>query len=136
MTGATVTRAYVTLFVVSTAFPVTASLLPATTVSRTIGLLDVGVALVLVAAGIFIASAKKPPTPENDWCAIACYKVIGSVPLVLLVVFFIAGSRVRWEVLLPGLAWRTWLLMYSLPAMLAMARLKPGPTADSKERLS
>ena len=135
MTGATVTRAYVTLFVVSTAFPVTASLLPATTVSRTIGLLDVGVALVLVAAGIYVVSAKTP-TPENDWRAIACYKVIGSVPLVLLVVFFIAGSRVRWEVLLPGLAWRTWLLMYSLPAMLAMARLKPGPTANSKERLS
>ena len=136
MTGATVTRAYVTLFVVSTAFPVTATLMPATAVSRTMGLLDVGVALVLVATGVYVVSAKTPTTPENDWRAIACYKVIGTVPLVLLMVFFIAGSRVRWEILLPGLAWRAWLLMYSLPAMLAMARLKPGPTANSKERLS
>jgi hypothetical protein len=135
MTGANVTRAYVALFVVSTAFPLTASLMPATAVSRTIGLLDVVVALVLVATGVYIVSAKTPTTPENDWRAIG-YKGIGTVPLVLLVVFFIAGSRVRWEVLLPGLAWRAWLLMYSLPAMLAMARLEPGPAADSKERLS
>ena len=46
-----------------------------------------------------------------------------AVPLVLLVVFFIAGSHVRWEVLLTGFAWRAWLLMHSLPATLALARL-------------
>jgi hypothetical protein len=123
MTGATLARAYVSLFVISTAFPVAASLMPATEVSRAMGLLDVAVAFVLVATGIYIVSAKLPTTPENDRRAIASYKVIGTVPLVLLVVFFIAGSRVRWEVLLTGLAWRAWLLMHSLPATLAMARL-------------
>jgi hypothetical protein len=37
-----------------------------------------------------------------------------------IVVFFLAGDHVRWDVLLPGLAWRGWLLMYSLPAALAL----------------
>jgi len=62
---------------------------------------------------------------------IACYRVTGAVPLLLLVIFFLAGPDVRWDILLVGLAWRGWLLMYSLPAMLAM--LWP---ADSKERFS
>jgi hypothetical protein len=136
MTGATLARAYVTLFVISTAFPVALSLMPATSVSRAMGFLDVAIALVLVATGIHIVSARLPTTPENDRRAITWYKVTGTIALVLLVVFFIAGSRVRWEVLLTGLAWRAWLWMHSLPAMLAMARLTAGPSADSKERLS
>ena len=123
MTGATLARAYVLLFVISSAFPVAASLMPATAVSRAMGLLDVAVAFVLVATGIYVVSRKLPTTPENDRRAIAWYKVTGTVPLVLLVVFFIAGSRVRWEILLTGLAWRVWLLMHSLPATLALARL-------------
>jgi hypothetical protein len=123
MTGATLARAYVSLFVISTAFPITASLMPATAVSRAMGLLDVAVAFALVATGVYIVSAKLPTTPENNRRAIAWYKVTGTVPLVLLVVFFIAGSRVRWEILLTGLAWRAWLLMHSLPATLALARL-------------
>lgn len=123
MTGATLARAYVSLFVISTAFPVAASLMPATAVSRAMGLLDVAVAFVLVATGIYIVSTKLPTTPENDRHAVAWYKVTGTVPLVLLVVFFIAGSHVRWEVLLTGFAWRAWLLMHSLPATLALARL-------------
>jgi hypothetical protein len=84
MTGANVTRAYVALFVVSTAFPLTASLMPATAVENDGTSRRRGCAgPVLVATGVYIVSAKTPTTPENDWRAIACYKVIGTVPLVL-----------------------------------------------------
>jgi hypothetical protein len=37
----------------------------------------------------------------------------------LLALFFVFGDRITWNVLLPGLAWRAWLLMYTLPAAIA-----------------
>jgi hypothetical protein len=122
MTRVTLVRIYAGLFVVSTAFPIAASLMPAEFVSRGVGLLDVGVAFVLLATGIYIVSSKPSASPENDHRAVAWYKNTSSVSLALLVVFFIAGSYVRWEVLLPGLAWRAWLFWYSLPAVLAWSK--------------
>ena len=120
MTGVTVAHTYLVLFVVSLAFPIVASLIPADAVSRAMGFLDVAVALALLGTGIYVVSAKAPASPEHDRRAVAWYKVTGAVPLALLVVFFVAGSHVRWEVLLVGLAWRAWLLWYSLPATLAL----------------
>jgi len=38
------------------------------------------------------------------------------LPLALLAVFLVVGEQIRWNVLLPGLAWRAWLLLYLLPA--------------------
>jgi hypothetical protein len=35
---------------------------------------------------------------------------------VLLVLFFLAGDRIAWNIGLVGLAWRAWLLLYTLPA--------------------
>ena len=51
MTRVALARAYVVLFIVSTAFPVAASLMPEYAVSRVMGVLDVTVAFVLVATG-------------------------------------------------------------------------------------
>ena len=34
--------------------------------------------------------------------------------------FFLAGDAVKWQVLLPGLAWRAWLFALVLPAWLAL----------------
>jgi hypothetical protein len=36
--------------------------------------------------------------------------------LVLLVLFFLAGDRIAWNIGLVGLSWRAWLLLYTLPA--------------------
>lgn len=47
------------------------------------------------------------------------YRVLISAILVLLVVFFLAGDRVTWTYFLPGIAWRSWLLLYTWPAWLA-----------------
>ena len=38
---------------------------------------------------------------------------------VLLVAFFLLGDRVDWTVLVIGLAWRAWLVLYTLPFLLA-----------------
>ena len=53
-----------------------------------------------------------------SWCWLTHRFVV--VPLVLLVVFFLAGDAVRWHVLLPGLAWRAWLFVVALPSWLAL----------------
>jgi hypothetical protein len=80
------------LLVVSTAFPVAASLLTGPA-PRWMGILDVVVAFALVCAGLFLA---------------------------LLVVFFLVGDSIKWSILLPGLAWRAWLVGWVLPAALAL----------------
>ena len=79
-------------------------------------------ALVLLATGIYVVSMKPPASSETDRRAVGWYKHAGAVPLVLLAIFFVAGSLVRWDILLVGLAWRAWLLMYTLPATLALLR--------------
>jgi hypothetical protein len=120
MTRVRLARAYALLFALSTAFPIAASLMPVGDVSRTMGLLDVACALVLLATGIYIVSLKAPASPATNSRAVAWYRASGSVPLLLLVIFFVAESRVRWPVLLVGLAWRAWLFWYTLPAALAL----------------
>jgi hypothetical protein len=40
--------------------------------------------------------------------------------LVLIVVFFLAGDRIVWINGLPGIAWRSWLLLYILPEWFAV----------------
>jgi hypothetical protein len=34
----------------------------------------------------------------------------------LLLIFFLVGDRIKWDILLTGLAWRTWMLLTILPA--------------------
>lgn len=83
-------RLCIGLFAASTAFPVVASVLPSAPEHRWLGVADVGIAAALV----------------------------GVVPA-LLVLFFVAGHRINWEVLVVGLAWRVGLLLYTLPYLVA-----------------
>ena len=46
---------------------------------------------------------------------------------VLLIGFFIAGDRIDWQVLIVGLAWRGWLLLYTLPYLISV-------TTDTRAR--
>jgi hypothetical protein len=39
---------------------------------------------------------------------------------VLLICFFIAGDRIDWQALIVGLAWRGWLLLYTLPSLISV----------------
>jgi hypothetical protein len=42
--------------------------------------------------------------------------------VILLVLFFVAGDRISWNILLPGLAWRAWLFVMVVPSWVAAWR--------------
>jgi hypothetical protein len=111
------------LFLISTAFPVTASLVPASRLPAWIGALDVGLALVLVLWGFAMDRlAQERVNSVIVRASYAVYRALAALPLLLLGIFFLFGGQVQWNVLLPGLAWRAWLLLYLLPAGLALWR--------------
>ena len=109
------------LFVVTLVFPVAASLIPAESVTPWMGIADVALALVflLVAFAIDVLARGKV-TDEVIHLSYRSYRGLGTIPLILLVIFFLVGEAIRWNVLLPGLAWRAWVLIYARPAALAL----------------
>jgi len=110
------------LLVVSTTFPVAASIL-AVPAPRWLELLDAVVAFALVGVGIGIA-ARVPAGFRAGVieASFGIYRSGATLFLVLLVVFFLVGDRIKWVILLPGLAWRAWLVAWVLPAGLALWR--------------
>ena len=119
--GRTLVRLGAGLFTLSTAFPVLASLVPAGRLPGWVGYLDVVLAglLVLIMILILAAAGNNIPSRVKQFCY-EVYRGAASLPLLLLVVFFVLGDRIQWTVLLPGLAWRAWLVLYSLPAALTV----------------
>jgi hypothetical protein len=113
-------RSAAVLFAISCAFPVAASLVPAAVLPIWIGYLDVVLAFIVAGLAIRISMADDATKPVDTVRLVKIYRAIGAVPLVLLVAFFLVGDRVRWDVLLPGLAWRAWIMMYTLPAVVGM----------------
>jgi hypothetical protein len=107
------------LLLLSTAFPVVASLFGPEGRPRWIGIADVVVAFALVLVGIAIVSRK--PTGFDARAvqsAFTVYRALAHFLLALLVIFFAAGDLVDWSVLLPGFAWRGWLFAWVLPSAL------------------
>lgn len=119
--NARLARACVALFVVSSAFPITAALLDDERRPPWLESSDVAVAAILFASAIMVAARAR--TLVADRHRIAAFHtsqlVFAAVPL-LLAVFFIVGERVDWAVLVIGLAWRGWLLLYTLPFLIAL----------------
>jgi hypothetical protein len=109
------------LFGVSLAFPVVASAFPRAQRATWIGALDVTLAVALLAAAMTIISAARGRigVAVRETCY-QLYRVLATLPLILFVVFLLLGDRLAWDVLLPGLGWRAWLLVYVLPAWLAL----------------
>jgi hypothetical protein len=116
------------VFVISSIFPVVAGLSRDTKAfPRVWGILDVVVAFVLVALAIVITALfDREVNEEIKQVAYRSYRVFINAILVILVVFFLVGDRVVWTILLPGLAWRAWLLFYGFPPWLAAFRSNPG----------
>jgi hypothetical protein len=109
------------LFFISTLFPILASLPSAGAPPAWAGWLDV--VLAVVGIGLVVDGASQGKIGEDArQDAYRGYRVLLNLPILLLVVFFVWGNRLKWEVLLPGLAWRTWLLGYVLPARIARWR--------------
>jgi len=109
------------IFFISTLFPVVASLLPTTTVPTWIGASDVLIALIVV--GILATATTKVRGKINETVkntSSNIYQSLAGIPLLLLAIYFIFGDKIHWEILLPGLAWRAWVLLYSIPSMIAL----------------
>jgi hypothetical protein len=123
------------LFAISTAFPVVASVLAPQDVPAWAGIIDVGIAVLLVGLA-FLADAVARGRIGNHIIhrSYRIYRAMAVLPLVLLVVFFLFGNSIRWEVLLPGLAWRAWLLIYALPSALALWEMNASSHNEGMER--
>lgn len=103
----------------STLFPVVASLLR-TDPPRWLSVTDIGIAVLLFGLCVVLWS-RMGRRVDDHHRAVAqriTQVVLGLIP-VLMAVFFLAGNRIRWSVLVPALAWRGWLLLYSLPYLVA-----------------
>jgi ABC-type dipeptide/oligopeptide/nickel transport system permease subunit len=101
----------------STTFPVIASLIPSEWVSMWVGIVDVALAvIVVILAGLIDARARGRFDERVARATLVFCRTLAVVPLALLALFFLAGDSVRWPVLLAGLAWRAWIMMYTFPS--------------------
>ena len=57
----------------------------------------------------------------------AALLVDGTAPSVVLIAAWLVRERLDWNVLLPGLAWRWFIMAYAMPAAIALwaARVRP-----------
>jgi len=112
------------LFVVSSAFPVLASLSRTESLPPWMGWLDVTLAIALALGMVWVdAIARGRIDDHARQASYRLYRLLAHLLIPLLIVFFVFGDRIKWEILLPGLAWRLWLLVYTLPAGLTLWRM-------------
>ena len=109
------------LFIVSSAFPMVASVRGPDLAPAWVGVFDVVLAFALVVVGMVIVSRKpRDFAPHIVETGFRAYRTLADVLLLLLVLFFVIGGAIQWSILLPGLAWRAWLLVLVLPSWIAL----------------
>jgi uncharacterized membrane protein YhdT len=110
------------VFFVSSVFPVAAGLSHHTeSFPKWWGAADVGIAFLLaVLIFIILGLAHGRIDHRAEISGYRAYRILIHIVFVLLVIFVLAGDRVVWPNCLTGLAWRYWLLLYALPAWLAV----------------
>jgi hypothetical protein len=109
------------LFSVSLCFPVVASVFTHVATYIWVGVLDGILAFAVMLVMIRIATRSRGRIDDHaERVSYRVYRRLVSIPLVLLIAFFVFGDLVKWDVLLIGLAWRMWVLLYILPAALAL----------------
>lgn len=120
------------LFIVSSSFPVAASVLRLDPAPRWVGVVDVVLAFALIVLGMVIVSRKPKdfdaPVVE---AAFRVYRGLANALLFLLALFLVVEDAIEWGILLPGLAWRAWLLVLVLPSWIALWRTGPSVSASS-----
>lgn len=117
------------VFFVSSLFPLVAAFVKdAQSWPRWWGELDVGLAFVLAAlAFVLLAVARDRINQQVKESAYRAYRILNHGVFAILVVFFLAGDRIIWKQCLTGFAWRTWLLLYVLPAWIAAFSIEHAP---------
>jgi hypothetical protein len=83
------------------------------------GVLDIAIAFVLgFPAFTIITLAGGNVNKQAENTSYRAYRILTHGIMAMLVVFFVFGDRIVWINCLTGFAWRTWLLLYGLPAWL------------------
>lgn len=113
LTGRWLVCAGLVQYILSMVFLLTASLLGSDALPRWIGFLDVRLVVTLLTtlALLWFRTGSTPNLYSRAWS----YRVAIYVPTVLLLLMWLGSDRLIWSILLPGLAWRMWFLLYSLP---------------------
>jgi hypothetical protein len=102
-----------------------------TPVPRWAGLLDAGLALTLVVTAGVIRARCNPHAgvPENAGEP-AGFLLLATLPSLILVALWLGRERLDLNILLPGLAWRLFLVMYTTRYIIAWRhRLRSNPPA-------
>jgi hypothetical protein len=97
------------------------------------GTLDVGLAFLLaILAFVIFALAQGKMNKQAEDASYRAYRILIHGIFVMMVVFFLFGDRIIWINGLPGIAWRTWLLLYCLPTWFTVLGTTAGPSESSK----
>jgi hypothetical protein len=112
------------VFFLSSVFPVVAALSKNTAFfPRWWGMLDVGIAFLLaILAFLIMAFVGGNVSKRAEDASYRGYRILTHGILMMIVVFFLLGDRISWSNCLTGFAWRTWLLLYTLPAWFTALR--------------
>ena len=116
------------LFIISSMFPIVAGLSRNTaSFPKWWGPLDVALAFVLaIMAFVILVLAQGRVNRQAAESSYRAYRFLTHGIFAMNVVFLLFGDRIVWTQCLPGFAWRTWLLLYCLPAWFATMRATPG----------
>ncbi len=127
--GRPIAIAAAVLFFLSLGFPVMAGLSKNTaSFPKWVGALDVGLAFVLAMLSFaLIAITQGKVSRQAADASYRTYRMLTHGILVMILVFFLFGERIVWINCLTGFAWRTWLLLYCLPAWFTALRSAEGP---------
>src|SRR5262249_47265753 len=109
------------------AFPVVAGLSHDTaSFPRWWGVLDVAIAFLLACLAIGLSAITQGQvTRQAEETTYRAYRFLTHAVFAMLVVFFLAGDHIVWINCLTGFAWRSWLLLYTLPAWFTAVGLRP-----------
>jgi len=121
------------VFLISSIFPLVAGFVRDTSkVPKIWGQLDVAVAFLLCALMIAVlARANSLVTEQVERTTYSAYRSLIHVIFLMLVVFFVAGDRIKWIQCLTGFGWRAWILLYGLPQWMALKGVGASFTAST-----
>ena len=77
---------------------------------------------VVVTAGVLQALARWAPCAQQVRALRAAHLVNSTAPSVVLIAAWLLRERLDWNILLPGFAWRLFIMLYAMPSALALSR--------------
>ena len=102
-------------------FPIVAAVVQPDPSPLWAGRADVALAVLTCVCGFTIATRAGERFDDRAVrSAFRIYRGGATALLLLIAVLLVVGDRIGWHILLPGLAWRAWLLAWVLPAALSL----------------